>query len=31
MRYEFMAAHEAEYGVQRMCQALGVGRSGYYA
>ncbi|MFN2199503.1 MAG: IS3 family transposase [Anaerolineales bacterium] len=26
-----MAAHEAEYGVQSMCQALGVGRSGYYA
>jgi putative transposase len=31
MKYEFMAAHASEYGIQRMCQALGVGRGGYYA
>lgn len=31
MRYAIIAAHESAYGVQRMCQALGVGRSGYYA
>lgn len=31
MKYEFMTAHEAEYEVKRMSQALGVGRSGYYA
>lgn len=31
MRYEFIAAHEREYGVKRMCQALEVTRSGYYA
>jgi transposase InsO family protein len=31
MRYEFIAAHEGEYGVKRMCQALEVMRSGYYA
>lgn len=31
MKYEFMAAHEQEYEVKRMSQALGVGRSGYYA
>jgi len=31
MRYEFIAAHESEYGVKRMCQAMEVGRSGYYA
>lgn len=31
MRYQFIAAQEGEYGVKRMCQALGVGRSGYYA
>jgi transposase InsO family protein len=31
MKYEFMAAHQGEYGLLRMCQALGVGRSGYYA
>jgi transposase InsO family protein len=30
MRYAFIAAHEGEYGVKRMCQALGVRRSGYY-
>jgi putative transposase len=31
MKYEFMAAHEQDYEVKRMSQALGVGRSGYYA
>ena len=31
MRYAFIAAHQKEYGVQVLCQALGVGRSGYYA
>ena len=31
MRYEFIAAHAGEYGIQRMCHVLGVGRSGYYA
>jgi putative transposase len=31
MRYEFIAAHEGEYGVKRMCQTLEVTRSGYYA
>jgi putative transposase len=31
MRYEFIAMHAGEHGVKRMCQALGVTRSGYYA
>lgn len=31
MKYEFIAAHQGEYDIQRMCQALVVGRSGYYA
>jgi len=31
MRYEFMAAHEGQYAVKRMCRALNVSRSGYYA
>lgn len=31
MKYEFMGAHEQEHEVKRMSQALGVGRSGYYA
>lgn len=31
MKYEFMMQHEGEFGVQAMCQALAVGRSGYYA
>jgi transposase InsO family protein len=30
MRYEFMAAHESEHEVKRMCRVLGVSRSGYY-
>jgi transposase InsO family protein len=31
MKYKFMADHEGWFGVTSMCQALGVGRSGYYA
>lgn len=31
MRYEFIAIHASEHGVKRMCQVLGVTRSGYYA
>lgn len=31
MIYKFMADHESEFRIQRMCQILGVGRSGYYA
>ncbi len=31
MRYEFIASHEDRHAVERMCTALGVGRSGYYA
>jgi len=31
MKYAFMAAHEGEYAVKRMCKVLGVQRSGYYA
>lgn len=31
MKYEFMASHKSEYGVNRMCRTLGVSRSGYYA
>lgn len=31
MKYTFMAAHEREYQVRRMCHVLSVGRSGYYA
>jgi transposase InsO family protein len=31
MRYEFMAAHESEHDVKRMCRVLGVSRSSYYA
>jgi transposase InsO family protein len=30
MRYAFIAAHTEQYGVERMCQVLGVARSGYY-
>ena len=30
MRYEFILAHEGKHPVKRMCNALGVGRSGYY-
>lgn len=31
MKYTFIAAHEGKYVVKRMCQVLGVQRSGYYA
>jgi transposase InsO family protein len=31
MKYEFVAAHEQEYSVKRMCKVLGLKRSGYYA
>jgi putative transposase len=31
MKYAFMAAHEKEHSVKRMCHVLGVQRSGYYA
>jgi transposase InsO family protein len=30
MRYEFILAHEGKHMVKRMCNALEVGRSGYY-
>jgi transposase InsO family protein len=31
MKYDFMAGHEKEFSVKRMCHVLGVKRSGYYA
>ena len=31
MIYKFMADHDSEFRIQRMCRVLGVGRSGYYA
>lgn len=31
MRFSFIAMYESQYSVQRMCQVLGVSRSGYYA
>ena len=31
MKYAFIAEHRAAFSVQRMCQVLGVQRSGYYA
>jgi transposase InsO family protein len=31
MKYAFMAAHESEFSVKRMCRVLGVQRSGFYA
>jgi transposase InsO family protein len=31
MKYAFIAAHTGQFAVQRMCQVLRVGRSGYYA
>jgi putative transposase len=31
MKYTFMAAHERQFQVKRMCYVLGVPRSGYYA
>jgi transposase InsO family protein len=31
MRYQFIREHQKEFSVKRMCQLLGVTRSGYYA
>lgn len=31
MKYQFIAAHHTAHRVSRLCQALGVSRSGYYA
>jgi putative transposase len=31
MKYQFVAAYQAEHRLTRLCQALGVSRSGYYA
>ena len=31
MRFQFVHAHRAEYQLTRLCQAVGVSRSGYYA
>lgn len=31
MRYAFIAAHQDQHAVERMCRVLRVGRSGYYA
>ena len=31
MRYPFIREHRQEFSVKRMCQLLGVTRSGYYA
>ena len=31
MRYRFVDAHRAEHQLTRLCQAVGVSRSGYYA
>src|SRR6266487_242586 len=31
MRYQFIREHQEEFSVKRMCQLLGVTRSGYYA
>ena len=31
MKYIFMAAHERQFQIKRMCRVLGVQRSGYYA
>jgi putative transposase len=31
MTYQFIAAHQAEHRLTRLCQTLGVSRSGYYA
>jgi putative transposase len=31
MKYQFIADHEQSYSVKRMCQVMGVQRSGYYA
>jgi len=31
MRYQYIREHRQEFSVKRMCQVLGVTRSGYYA
>ena len=31
MRYQFVQAHQAKHRLTRLCQTLGVSRSGYYA
>ena len=31
MKYTFIAAHETQFQIRRMCRVLGVQRSGYYA
>jgi putative transposase len=31
MKYQFVAAHQEEYRLTRLCETLGVSRSGYYA
>ena len=31
MKYEFMAAHQAEFAIRVMCRVLAVSASGYYA
>ena len=31
MKYTFMAAHEEQFQIKRMCRMLSVKRSGYYA
>jgi transposase InsO family protein len=31
VKYEFIANHEKEHSVKRMCESLGISRSGYYA
>lgn len=31
MIYQFLADHESEFRIERMCRVLGIGRSGYYA
>jgi hypothetical protein len=31
MKYQFVAANQTEHRLTRLCQTLGVSRSGYYA
>ena len=31
MKYQFIQAHQPEHRIGRLCQILGVSRSGYYA
>ncbi|WP_228941628.1 hypothetical protein [Nocardioides sp. Leaf374] len=30
-RFRFVSEHHQSYGIKRLCQVLGVSRSGYYA